>query len=299
MHVIGQTVWQQFFTDVITAGTLHHAYLVVGPAHSGKTTLVLDAVAQLLKITPEKVLTHPDVHWLERLVDEKTSKTKKEISIEQARMVSQFTHESAFYRDGWRVVIIREADRMSRGAANALLKTLEEPGMHTVLFLLADDEAAIMPTIRSRCQLVRLRPVPDRELTAAFSTTTPFMIAAAAGRPGLLAEWLLDTEAWQVVEKNVRTWLAERQEPLAKQWAALEAWCEAAPEDSRAYFYSWIDTGWQALHLAAIGQLSAPSDLLQRLAPALRTAEQALRRNVTPRLALEQVCLAATGHYRV
>lgn len=299
MNVIGQAVWQQFFTDIITAGTLHHAYLMVGPAHSGKTTLVLDVVAKLLKITPEKVLTHPDVHWLERLVDEKTNKTKKEISIEQARQASQFTHESAFYRDGWRVVVIREADRMSRGAANALLKTLEEPGTRTVLFLLADNEIAVMPTIHSRCQLVRLRPVPDQALSTAFPTATPFMIAAAAGRPGLLSTWLLDDETWQSAEKKVRTWLIERQEPLAKQWAALEAWCEAAPEDSRAYYQSWVDTGWQALHLATTGQLSAPSDLLQRLALALRTAEQALRRNVTPRLALEQVCLAATGHYRV
>lgn len=299
MNVIGQTTWQNFFTDTIKADALHHAYLVVGPAHSGKTTLVLDAAAQLLGTTPEKVLAHPDVHWVERLVDEKTDKTKKEISIEQARQASQFTHASAFYRNGWRVVVIREADRMSRGAANALLKTLEEPGARTVLFLLADNEAAVMPTIRSRCQLIRLRPVPDQELMAAFPTATPFMIAAAAGRPGLLSEWLMDSDAWHNAETHVRQWLAERQQPLAKQWAALEAWCAAAPEDSRAYYQSWLETGWQALHLVAAGQLSAPPDLLQRLAPALRAAERALQRNVTARLVLEQVCLAAAGHYRV
>lgn len=299
MNVIGQAKWQQFLTDAISVGRLHHAYLVVGAAHSGKTTLVLDIVAQLLKITPEKVLAHPDVHWVERLVDEKTGKTKKEISIEQARQASQFTHSSAFYRDGWRVVVIREADRMSRGAANALLKTIEEPSERTVLFLLADNEAAVMPTIRSRCQLIRLRPVSDVELIQAFPKATPMMIAAAAGRPGLLSEWIVDAEAWTQAETNVRNWLLEREQPLAKQWAALETWCASAPEDSRAYYQSWLETGWQALHLAAVGQLTVAPGVLSRLAPALRVAERALQRNVTPRLALEQVCLAVTGHYRV
>lgn len=299
MHVIGQAKWQQFFENAINAGTMHHAYLVVGAAHSGKTTLVQGIVAKLLKITPEKVMAHPDVHWVERLVDEKTDKTKKEISIEQARQASQFTHASAFYRDGWRVVVIREADRMSRSAANALLKTIEEPSARTVLFLLADNEAAVMPTIRSRCQLIRLRPVPDGELMQAFPNATPVMIAAAAGRPGLLHEWIMDADAWTKAETAVRHWLIEREQPLAKQWAALETWCADAPEDSRAYYQSWLETGWQALHLVASGQLAAAPGLPQRLAPALRAAERALQRNVTPRLALEQVCLAAAGHYRV
>lgn len=299
MSLIGHRIWDKFFTDTITAGTLHHAYLVTGPAHSGKTTLVLAAVAKLYRTTAAKVMTHPDFHWVERLVDAKTSKTKKEISIEQARQAGEFTHESAFYRDGWRVVVISEADRMSRGAANALLKTLEEPGPRTVLFLLADSEVAVMPTIRSRCQVIRLRPVPDLELAQAFPMATPVMITTAAGRPGLLQKWVTEPEIWAATETAVRNWLTERTQPLAKQWAALEGWCEAAPEDSRTYYQTWFDLGWQALHLVAAGQLVAPAELIQRLAPALREAERSLRYNVTPRLALEKVCLAASGHYRV
>ena len=278
---------------------MHHAYLVTGAAHTGKTTLVTMVAAQLLKIASDKILAHPDLHWVERLVDEKTAKTKKEISIEQARAASQFTHESAFYRDGWRVVVIREADRMSRGATNALLKTLEEPGPKTVLFLIADNETRIMPTIRSRCQLVRLRPVPEAEMATALPAATAAMIAAAAGRPGLLVTWLKDLNVWQETDTTTRQWLVERQQPLARQWAALETWCAAAPEDNRAYYQSWLETGWQSLHLAMAGHAAAPADLIERLARALRLAERALQRNVTPRLALEQVCLAATGHYRV
>lgn len=299
MTLIGHGVWQEFFSKAVAAGSVYHAYLVVGAAHTGKTALVTAVVAQLLKTAPEKIMAHPDLHWVARLVDEKTNKTKKEISIEQARAASQFTHESAFYRDGWRVVIICEADRMSRGAANALLKTLEEPGAKTVLFLLADNETGIMPTIRSRCQLVRLRPVADQEVAAALPAATSAMVVAAAGRPGLVVNWLADPVAWQEADATMRQWLADRQQPLAKQWAALEAWCAAAPEDSRTYYQAWITVGWQALHLALVGELSAPAGLIGRLAQALQTAERALQRNVTPRLALEQVCLAATGHYRV
>lgn len=299
MELIGHEAWQNFFTRTLAAGSMHHAYLVTGAAHTGKTTLVTWVLAQLLQIAPEKITTHPDLHWVERLVDDKTGKIKKEISIEQARLANQFTHGSAFYRDGWRVVVVQGADRMSRGAANALLKTLEEPGTKTVLFLLAENDAMVMPTIRSRCQHVRLGPVADVILKTAIPGVTEAMLAVAAGRPGLLLTWQNDPELWQSTHGAIVQWATNRQLPLAKQWAELEAWCEAAPEDSRAYYQTWLDTGWQALHLAIAGQLTMTLELITTVATALRLAERAIRHNVTPRLALEQVCLAATGHYRV
>lgn len=299
MELIGHEAWQNFFKQAVVAGSMHHAYLVTGTAHTGKTTLTQWVIGQLLRVAPEKILTHPDLHWVERLVDEKTGKTKKEISIDQARLANQFTHGSAFYCDGWRVVVIREADRMSRGAANALLKTLEEPGTKTVLFLLAENETVVMPTIRSRCQQIRLRPVADTVLAAAVPGATPAMLAVAAGRPGLLVTWQNEPALWQTTHEAITQWATDRQLVLAKQWAGLEAWCAAAPEDSRAYYQTWLDTGWQALHLALAGQITMSAELVNTLATALRLAERAIRHNVTPRLALEQVCLAATGHYRV
>ena len=85
----------------------------------------------------------------------------KQIVIEQVREISEFLSVTAF-RSGRRAVVIYPADTMSEDQSSALLKTLEEPPEGTVLILTADDLNSILPTIRSRCQLVRVTP-PNRE----------------------------------------------------------------------------------------------------------------------------------------
>ena len=81
--------------------------------------------------------SHADVLTIERLVDPKTKKQKREIAVEQVRAVAGFLHLTPA-EGGWRVVVVDGADDMNRNSANALLKVLEEPPQRAILLLTAD-----------------------------------------------------------------------------------------------------------------------------------------------------------------
>ncbi len=90
----------------------------------------------------------------------------KQILIEQVREIGEYLSVTAF-RSDHRAVLIYPAESMSEDQSSALLKTLEEPPEGAVLILVADDVSSILPTIRSRCQLVRVAP-PTREQGIAY-----------------------------------------------------------------------------------------------------------------------------------
>ncbi len=98
--------------------------------------------------------THPDVFWLAPL------EAQGQIRIDAVRELRSFVDRTSA-RHGWRAVIVEQAHRLNEHAANALLKSLEEPGSQTLFVLLTDRLVDIMPTIRSRCGIWHL-PAPDR-----------------------------------------------------------------------------------------------------------------------------------------
>lgn len=93
--------------------------------------------------------THPDIHWIE------PEKRSRIISVEQVRDVLKIIYATSF-NGGWKAGIFVGADRMNASAANAFLKTLEEPPDKTVFFLLTDSPQSLLPTIISRCQRVSI-----------------------------------------------------------------------------------------------------------------------------------------------
>jgi DNA polymerase-3 subunit delta' len=143
-------------------GTPAHAYLLHGPAGSGKRDAARDFAAALLArgaADPDSAAlrvrhgTHPDLTWvapsgahemLRRDVDEAVVSAA-------ARTPFEATH---------RVFVLERADTMNDEAANSLLKTLEEPPSYVVLLLLTDRPTQVLPTISSRCQPVRFDPLP-------------------------------------------------------------------------------------------------------------------------------------------
>jgi DNA polymerase III subunit delta' len=143
-----------------------HAYLLHGPAGTGKRTAARDFAAELLARgagDPESARTrvrhgaHPDLTWvapsgahemLRRDVDEA-------VVAAAARTPFESSH---------RVFVLERADTMNDEAANSLLKTLEEPPPYVVLLLLTDRPTQVLPTITSRCQPVRFDPLPDTAL---------------------------------------------------------------------------------------------------------------------------------------
>ncbi|GAA0719815.1 DNA polymerase III subunit delta' [Dokdonella soli] len=190
---------------------LHHGLLFAAPAGFGKRALAdaLVAAALCTQRTADghacgvcracqlvAAGSHPDlVRVTFELRDD--GKPRTEITIDQMRALSQRLAMSSQF-GGLQIALIDPADRLNASAANALLKTLEEPASATIIMLIADDPARLPATIRSRCQRIKIRP-PTREESIAWlraQRIEPAQAAAALdaslGNPGLALGWLAD-----------------------------------------------------------------------------------------------------------
>lgn len=158
--IVGQDRALAPLKKALETGNLSHAYLFVGPDWVGKQSIaelfaraiILDRDEQAAIYLKENA--HPDFLIIEKL------ENKTLIGIEQitARMEPWLALKP--YRAVRRVVIVKEAHLLSLAAANALLKTLEEPPGHAVIILVS-DENNLLDTIISRCQLIRFSPIAD------------------------------------------------------------------------------------------------------------------------------------------
>ena len=184
VQLIGQEKAEVTFLEAFTTGRLHHAWLLNGPRGVGKATLAWK-IARFLLATPDpdrddmfgaplptsldiatdhpvakrvSALAEPGLKFVHRTENEKTKRLRDQITIDDIRALSSFFHLSAT-DGGRRVVIIDAADEMNLNAANALLKMLEEPPERTTLLLICHQPSRLLPTIRSRCRMLRLQPL--------------------------------------------------------------------------------------------------------------------------------------------
>ncbi|MCX6957218.1 MAG: hypothetical protein NT164_01575 [Verrucomicrobiae bacterium] len=123
---------------------LGHAYLITGSFHDGMETIAEELACMVLPCSLLEVKMHPDVHMVEP-----ESKSRK-ILTEQMRHLEEALHLKPQQSD-YKVAIIHDAERMMPSAANAFLKTLEEPPDQTLLLLTTSLPEALLETIRSRC----------------------------------------------------------------------------------------------------------------------------------------------------
>lgn len=140
---------------------------------------------------------HPDLRIVTLEINEKTDKLRGEITVEQIRKLSEWLALTS-RQGGAQVVIIEAADLLNRNAANALLKTLEEPAPGRYLLLPTARPQRLPATIRSRCQQITLR-LPDRSTALAWlheqghaDDNAAVALAAARGNPGVADRWLRD-----------------------------------------------------------------------------------------------------------
>lgn len=223
MEIIGHKNVLEFFERVIAHDNLSHAYCLTGPDHIGKRTVAEYIAAQLLEVDVEKLKISPDFHLLELILNEKTGNLRKDISIDQVRRVISALMQHAFVKDGYKVAIIDQADLMSTGASNALLKTLEEPKDKTILFLITTDEAQLLSTIQSRCQMIHMSLVDEVSMgQLSDHIDCEQMIVAAAGRPGMLMSWIVDQESWQTYTSEITRFSSLFDQPFHKKMKIVE-----------------------------------------------------------------------------
>lgn len=219
-----QQAWQQLN---LSRQQWPHAVLLSGPQGTGKLDFALQLAQSLLCETPHADYapcgscpsctwfasgSHPDFREItprsdDDKEDEKPDAKKRvvqQINIKQVRELTDFVNLSS-HRQGYRVTLLHPAEVLNHAAANALLKTLEEPAPGAVFILVTHQLSRVLPTIRSRCRLFPL-PTPDQAQAAAWLAEqqvadAPLWLARAGNLP-LAAKALADNEhlpAWQTL----------------------------------------------------------------------------------------------------
>ncbi len=172
----GHSAAEDRLLNGLQSGKLHHAWLLSGPRGIGKATLAYRFARYLLSVPQSRVHAnlrvdpgagparqiaagaHPDLLAVERAVDQKNKRLKREIAVDDARAVSNFFSYTAG-TGGWRVAIIDSADDLNTESANALLKVIEEPPPRSVFLLVSHRPGSLLRTIRSRCISLEMQPL--------------------------------------------------------------------------------------------------------------------------------------------
>ncbi|HHX58250.1 MAG TPA: AAA family ATPase [Candidatus Moranbacteria bacterium] len=204
----------QYFQEALKSGRLSHAYCLVGPEGTGKLSLAQEWIELLNELNSEERDVnfsngHPDIFVIKPVIEEKKGKIrKKDISLEQVQdgleKISFFPYQAKY-----QIILIEEAERLTIKAANSLLKLIEEPTEKVKIFILSHNEEKILPTIRSRCQIIRLAPESEDKirdyLQKKYSTETKAeidaVIAISDGKVEKAEQYLNDRELREKMEE--------------------------------------------------------------------------------------------------
>jgi DNA polymerase-3 subunit delta' len=217
--LVGHQAAEAALLDAYRSGRMHHAWILSGARGIGKATLAFRlarfvfahpdpqapdvATAADLFVPPEHPVAHrvaAGAHgnllhlrreWLER-----DKRYRTEIAVDTIRRITPFLGTTAG-EGGWRVVIVDTADAMNRSAANAILKTLEEPPRRTLFLLVTERRGALLPTILSRCRTLALEPLSADATEAVAKAVAP---EAAGGADAALAAALAGGSPRRLIE---------------------------------------------------------------------------------------------------
>ncbi len=184
-HLIGHGQARTELGQGIASGRCHHAWLIHGSNGIGKATLAwqaarfalsdtnargdadaLDVAGGTPAISQIKALAHPSLLLIRTPYDVREKRLRTVITVDEVRKLRGFLSLTGAGA-GWRVVIVDRADDLNIAAANALLKSLEEPPPRTLFFVVTERPGRLLPTIRSRCRLLGLHPLSNDETLAA------------------------------------------------------------------------------------------------------------------------------------
>jgi DNA polymerase-3 subunit delta' len=306
--IVGHDWAVQLLSAAIKNGRIGHAYLITGPGQIGKTTLAR-TFAQALnceepiaerpcgKCRSCRLIAedrHPDVHLL---LPEVSGRGKPTIKVDQIRDL-QHQLQLSTLEGRYRVAILKQFDAANANAANAFLKTLEEPPPSVILLLTASDADSLLPTISSRCRTINLRPlgsdVIEQSLMAQWgipSEKALLLARLADGRPG----WAVEASADQQILDNRRASLTQLQEILqgkrVRRFALAEK-LSRKPEKLPDLLRIWL-SWWRDLALVAFGRGAINPNV-----PISNIDQQRILEEFAASWPLDSIVdsLAATGH---
>ena len=216
-YLMGHEAAEKDYLGAWSGGRLAHAWLICGPRGIGKATLAYrmarfalaqvggaQNAADMFGAPPEPTSLamsaddpvfrrvaaqgHGDFRIVERgWSDAKQTKRKTVIGVDEVREIGTFMSMTPA-EGGWRAVIIDAADEMNANAANAVLKVLEEPPRRALLFLVAHNPDRLLPTIRSRCRRLDLRPLTQPQVTTLMGRYRPDLKAGDVTALAVLAD---------------------------------------------------------------------------------------------------------------
>lgn len=187
-NLYGQDAAERTLIEAFERGRMHHGWLLAGPEGVGKATLAYRFAKFLLAANEDRdpfggtlaigseapaarqvvAQSHPGLLVLRRPYDTKAKRFKTEIPVDEARRLRSFLTMTPD-EGAWRAVIVDTADELNISAANALLKSLEEPPPQTIFLLVASQAGRLLPTIRSRCRTLELPPLAPEALRKAVT----------------------------------------------------------------------------------------------------------------------------------
>ena len=272
---------EQFETARRT-GSLGHAWLISGPAGIGKLNLALVLARRLLgddrPPTPlsaaaalealaarhEPADRHPDLHWLH------PEEEKETISVEQVRNVIETLTLTA-HRGGAKVAVIEPAEALTTAAANALLKTLEEPSAGGYLLLPTHQPGRLPATVRSRCQHMSLRP-PPAATVAEWLGVAPSVVLEAQRWVGSAPLRLAAAVTGQDISvfKELETALTALSQDKVDPQSVAQSWAKGDTE---------LALGWlrRTLHAELRARLAGSAETTEITVPAAAALHNAWR----------------------
>ncbi len=219
-ELFGHEDTEKFLLNLWYSGRMPHAIILAGGKGIGKATLayrfarfvlspssetgggLFSMQADSMHMAAEDPVfrrvssgSHADLLVLEPAFDAKKDEYKKEIVVEDARRVGEFLSLTPAEAQ-WRVVVIDSVDDLNRNAANSLLKILEEPPSQALLLLVCHNPGRLLPTIRSRCRVIKLKPPQQQSFEQVLKLLLPDVTMKQAG----LLEYLADGSAGLAVD---------------------------------------------------------------------------------------------------
>ena len=258
-------------------GRLAHALLFAGPARMGKAEVAQALAARLLCQSPRDdglacgecrachflaAGTHPDFQHITFEPAEKGDKLRSELVVDQIRRLGEWFSKTPRF-GGAQVVVVEPAEALNVAAANALLKTLEEPAGHRYLLLVTSRPGRLPATIRSRCQRLEFA-LPTREVAKAWLVARGHRpeaageaLDAARGQPGLADAWL--AQGGLALRAQVQAELDAVGRGKASPIETAQRWLADEHGEQRLRFAADLALDGAAM---ALGARTAPRDAL-------------------------------------